>query len=272
MPLRLRPEESVFVVFRPVTAALDPVVTLKRDGAEVHETVLANEDGTLHLRTRLNGMYQASTLSGRVLRADVKDAGREIAVAGPWRVGFEVERGGPPELLMERLVSWPEHGEAALKYYSGKGTYRTEVEIGPEWIGPRVRLYLALGEVADLASVRVNGQEMGWAWTAHNEVEITSAVRPGKNQVEVVVGNDIHNRRVGDAQVECAAYAEALRDPFTVTPAWLLEGRPSPGGRHIFTAKKPLSANTPLMPAGLLGPVRVVTEQVRELASEGTRR
>jgi hypothetical protein len=40
-------------------------------------------------------------------------------------------------------------------------------------------------------------------------------------------------------------------------PAWLLEGRPSPTGRHTFTTWRLLTKDSALLDSGLFGPVRL---------------
>ncbi|HYA48736.1 MAG TPA: hypothetical protein VEG35_03470, partial [Burkholderiales bacterium] len=41
-------------------------------------------------------------------------------------------------------------------------------------------------------------------------------------------------------------------------PAWLLEGRPRPTRRLTFTTHRFYKTGDPLVPSGLLGPVRVM--------------
>ena len=84
----------------------------------------------------------------------------------------------------------------------------------------------------DLATVRVNGQELATLWLAPWRVDITSAVKPGANTLEIVVVNPWNNRLVGDA----ALPAEQ---------------------RRTFLAGPTVSKAAPLLPAGLLGPVTV---------------
>ena len=88
----------------------------------------------------------------------------------------------------------------------------------------------------DIASVKVNGTEIGTVFTHPLKVEITGALRRGSNEVEIEVTNVWHNRIVGDMQ-------PGVRDKITYTPI------------DFFTAEEPL------LPSGLLGPVRIVSLQ-----------
>jgi hypothetical protein len=44
-------------------------------------------------------------------------------------------------------------------------------------------------------------------------------------------------------------------------PQWLLDGKPSPGGRFTFTTARYYKKDDPLKPSGLLGPVRLLLVQ-----------
>lgn len=87
-----------------------------------------------------------------------------------------------------RLQSWTELG---LWWYSGFGLYRKQVEIPDVGEG---RLYLNLGEVRECGEVRVNGRPAGVRLWPPYSVEITHLVKPGMNEVEVMVSNLLSNR------------------------------------------------------------------------------
>ena len=91
-----------------------------------------------------------------------------------------------------------------------------------------------LGDVRELAEVRLNGRPLGVLWTSPFRLDITDAVRPGVNRLEVKVTNLWVNRLIGDAQ------PGAAKTTFTTIPTY--------------------DADAPLRPSGLLGPVRI--EQV----------
>jgi hypothetical protein len=69
-------------------------------------------------------------------------------------------------------------------------------------------------------------------------VDATSALKAGANQITVKVVNAWVNRMIGDEQ---------------------------PGATKItFADVKPYKANSPLLPSGLLGPVTVIREDIKE--------
>ena len=56
-----------------------------------------------------------------------------------------------------------------------------------------------VAEVGDIARVRVNGVDCGVLWTAPFRVDVTQALRPGRNVVELDVANAWMNRLIAEA-------------------------------------------------------------------------
>jgi hypothetical protein len=123
---------------------------------------------------------------------------------------------------------------------------------------------LDLGDVRDLVTVRVNGKNIGVLWHPPFACDITSALQPGANTLELAVANTWHNRLVGDEQ-EPADFefgtdrgvdkGRALK----AYPDWFLKNQPRPSsGRVGFVNWFYHRANTALVPSGLVGPVRLV--------------
>src|SRR5208282_136525 len=68
----------------------------------------------------------------------------------------------------------------------------------PKKEGTRRRLFLDLGVVKNIAQVRLNGRDLGVVWTAPWRVEITDAVKPAGNRLEIDVVNVWANRIMHD--------------------------------------------------------------------------
>lgn len=156
-----------------------------------------------------------------------------MSVEGPWNVSFEHGRGAPASARFERLASLTVHEDPGIRFFSGTAVYRKELTIRRDWLREG-RLWLDLGEVGDLAEVIVNDQRIGVTWLAPHRVDVTKALRAGRNEVEIRVTNLWVNRLIGDAL--------ANREPLT------------------FTTVPTYEADAPLRPAGLLGPVSVLLE------------
>jgi hypothetical protein len=94
-------------------------------------------------------------------------------------------------------------------------------------------------------------------------VDVTGFLQPGANELVVTVANRWINRLIGDETLPADANyiptgnaAGALSD----FPTWW--GDPaaiSRRQRHTFVTWKTLTANSPLVPSGLLGPVTLTT-------------
>lgn len=153
-------------------------------------------------------------------------------VQGPWRVAFEPGRGAPAAAKFDNLISWADSADPGIKYFSGVAAYSRNIDVKRTWLKSGDRLELDLGDVKEIASVSVNGKAVATVWHAPYRVDITSALKPGKNAVTVEVVNLWPNRLIGDKQ---------------------------PGAKPVAVApSSPYTAASPLLPSGLLGPVRLV--------------
>jgi hypothetical protein len=136
-------------------------------------------------------------------------------VAGRWELTLPgadaASWSGPPR-------AWTDLGFTA---FSGVGTYRTEVMVTPRKSG---RTYLCLGAVGDVARVRVNGRDCGVAWTEPFRVDVTDALRSGRNVIEVDVANAWMNRLIAEAR-------ESSGELFPpVTTVYAPDAAPRPSG------------------------------------------
>ena len=156
-------------------------------------------------------------------------------ISGPWTVAFQPGRGAPASITMDNLTDWSKSDNNGVKYFSGVGTYTKTLQASSAWFRKGAHVWIDLGDVKNLAVVTVNGKDVGETWHAPYRVDVTSALKPGANQITIKVVNAWVNRLIGDQQ---------------------------PGAtKYTFTDIKPYQANSPLLPSGLLGPVTVIREQ-----------
>jgi len=160
--------------------------------------------------------------------AKLKSVGK---ISGPWIVKFDPKWGGPESVEFKKLEDWTKRPEKGIKYYSGKATYHKMFDM-PEGAGRR--LYLDLKRVRNVARVRLNGKDLGVVWTAPWRVDITKAVEPTANKLEIDVINLWPNRLIGDAALQ-------------------------PDKRLTKTNVTKFKPNSPLLSSGLLGPVTLLS-------------
>ena len=57
--------------------------------------------------------------------------------------------------------------DAGIKYFSGTATYSQTLNADAAWFKPvRVHLILDLGELRELAGVKINGKDLGIVWNS----------------------------------------------------------------------------------------------------------
>lgn len=146
---------------------------------------------------------------------------------GAWKVALAGKTLELSELQTLTAMEDPE-----VKYFSGSAVYSNDFTLGE----PGGKLILDLGSVKNIAVVRVNGQEFPVMWKAPFTMDISSAVKAGENRIEVEVTNLWANRLIGDTVPGTVKHSYTSM-PFYYSPA------------------------TPLLPSGLIGPVRILLSE-----------
>jgi hypothetical protein len=178
-----------------------------------------------------------TSATGAVGETDDLDA-REIA--GPWHVYFPQGWGAPASRTFPNLISWTDDSDVGVKYFSGMATYCKEFTLSPAELAAG-KLVLDLGRVRFVAEVRLNGRNLGILWKPPFRIDITDAVRPGRNELVVEVANTWSNRLVGDA---CTEGRDFCRTNIVKSLTWTVPWN-----------------ETPLLESGLLGPVRLMASR-----------
>lgn len=148
------------------------------------------------------------------------------SIATPWKVSMNGKN-----ITMDKLTSWTENADADVKYFSGTAIYENTFKINSP-IGGRGAVIIDLGDIKNVAEVIVNGKNLGVAWKKPFKVDITDAVKAGDNSIQVNVTNLWPNRLIGDAQ-------------------------PDVKQKTTFTTMPFYRADSPLLPSGMIGEVKV---------------
>jgi alpha-L-rhamnosidase len=197
VPLKLRPYDALFVVFR------KPATMPAFDVGETAQTPLQR-------------------------------------IEGPWSISFAPDRGAPASITTDRLASWTQNPDLGIRYFSGSARYRRSLDTSPSWFAAGARLKLDLGTVGEIAALRVNGIAVGTLWNPPYIFDVTDALRPGQNELDIEVANTWVNRLIGDKQPGSTPIAPK----FGITESKLATYR----------------ADAPLEPSGLIGPVTLLRD------------
>lgn len=218
--------------------------------------VRRRDDGKLCLVAREPGEYELVSASGRAQKVNVTAPPPPLKIDGPWTVSFPQGWGAPESVTLDRLISWTEHPDAGVKYFSGTATYQTTFDAPRLLADGGRRVSLDLGDVQAIAQVKLNGRDLGILWKPPFTVDVTGRIRPGRNDLEVRVTNLWPNRLIGDEQLP----EDSDRHPngtLKTWPRWLAEGKPSPTGRFTFTSWRLWHKGDALLMSGMMGPVVV---------------
>jgi hypothetical protein len=164
---------------------------------------------------------------------DTPISGAEDQLNRDWNVSFQPDRGAPADVSFAQLTSWSDNSDTGIRFFSGTATYSKTIKLPASAFAHGAHIWLDLGDVRDIADVRANGRDLGVLWKTPFRIDVTGAVRPGGNRLTIQVTNLWVNRLIGDQQ-------------------------PGVSKKYTFTDFTAYRADSPLLPSGLLGPVRLL--------------
>ena len=154
-------------------------------------------------------------------------------LTGPWEVSFDTARRGPVRpVIFKKLIDWTLSDKDSIRYFSGTAVYKMNFQIPEPSSGQKV--ILQLGKLTAMARVKLNGIEAGAVWTAPWQVDISNAVKPGTNALEISVVNNWMNRLIGDQGIPVDQ-------------------------RRTWSPDLSYTSDSPLQASGLFGPVEVLS-------------
>jgi hypothetical protein len=208
--LRLEPKATLLVVFRAgperahaVTASA-PVERVRVDGRLA--TLRVTGPGPVTVTTTAGGRGYAGG-------ATVSDPLAAVPLGGDW--AFHFDRPDAP-VTARPLGSWTDLDPA----FSGASWYEKEFDVTAATLAGR-RWTLDLGEVHEVAEVEVNGSGLGSRLWAPYRLDVTAALKPGRNRVRVRVTNT-------GANVRGEVLASGLLGPVSLRPYRLVDVPLSP--------------------------------------------
>ncbi|SHF85300.1 Glycosyl hydrolases family 2, sugar binding domain [Arenibacter palladensis] len=227
LPISLPPYGSYFVVFRegghegmykgiPVMEDRLPRIHYTAGGAVFLDKQTFEIDDTFQNRKKVINQPEVTTLEGS------------------WKVTFPENWGAPNTAVFSDLISWTDSKEEGIRYFSGTATYHKTFRFKKS--ENKEKIYLDLGQLAEVGEVWLNGKSLGITWTQPHRFDITDHILEGENKITVEVANTWSNRLTGDG---------ITGESFTQT--------------NIVKANKNVVPwkDLPLKVSGLLGPVTI---------------
>ncbi len=135
---------------------------------------------------------------------------------GNWTLQFDKANHGPSmPMKTNKMFDWSRSENDSIKYYSGTTLYVNTFD----WERSVTHnLWLAFEDLNNIAEVTLNGINCGVIWTHPYQINISEALKKGKNTLEIKVTNTWSNRLIGDQKL-----AEKDRLTWTTAP-FRLEG------------------------------------------------
>jgi hypothetical protein len=211
-------------IWDPVSGEIYPAEVVKR------------EAGRTSIRFDLEQAGSCFVVFGKSIKP-AKNPGKTDAPAkvnplsGTWTLVFPSGWGAPASFETAELKAWKDLDVSPeAKAFSGTATYTTTFDI--DKVKKDVAYSLDLGRVEMIATVSLNGKKLRTLWTPPYRLDITDAIKSGKNTLQIEVTSAWFNRLVYDAN-----------QPEDQRKTWTINGP---------------SKNAALRENGLLGPVTLL--------------
>ncbi len=272
VPLNLEPAESVFLIFRQKSFQKDAGISqIEKDGDVIFSNTLGFRNNKINVGGRIpnidterfdnivkaklfdNGKYNF-LLEGKNIQFCISNINSPTMLNNKWNIEFQKRRGAPAKICMDQLISLHQNSNDSVKYFSGDAiyskifTFRKEQDLNYE---------LDLGQVEVIATIKLNGFELGTLWKTPFRINITKYLINGINNLEIRVSNLFVNRLIGKAKSGSMDYIPENGGLFEF-PKWYLRGEEIPGTEDFFVTAKAYKGTEVLVPSGLIGPVRIV--------------
>ena len=204
----LPPDGSAFFVFRKAPGKVH-LTTIRKDGIDMTSgntpLVYGSSEAFIqdHYAEILNGgKYQLTWSDGKIIMINAKQSSDQQILDGHWKINF-IERptlGKSTEIEIDSLKSWTKFQQRSIKYFSGTARYSKIFNFSGRSL-KNGKVYLDLGNVQEMAIIRLNGKEVSKCWISPYRADISDYLKSGNNLLEVDVTNLWANRLIGDGKL-----------------------------------------------------------------------
>ncbi|MCF3110197.1 glycoside hydrolase family 2 [Niabella sp. CC-SYL272] len=211
IPLHFEPGGSKFIVFKKPDLPDVHItgITLNgqtifpanaRKAKEQPPVEIRRDNGQVLANFYEAGAYTFTWSNGKTTTLRPQKNIMEYEITKSWTLQFDPAWGPAKPMMLDTLKSWTELEDPDAKFYSGKGSYITTVDL-PATALKSNRLFLDLGNVQDLATITINGKSLEARWCFPYRADITTLVKEGRNDIRIAVVNLWANRLIGDSKL-----------------------------------------------------------------------
>ena len=245
IPVSFRPYESKIFVFKnetPINYIQEISLAEKKifPQSQISDTTYqipfaVFNKGKFSITTALNGEYSFATNEKKLIRTKLNqpaiiDLGNSKIKMNFFSISDEVIQ----SIEVNKLKSLTEFEDPAIKFFAGKVKYTIQFKT-PDFVATNDSILLDLGNLSATSEVLFNGKLLAYPWQSNTQLQVTDLLQ-SENKLEITVANICRNRFIGD-----------LKQFGTIKSLWTT----SP----IETI---LNKDMPLMPSGLLGPLKLI--------------
>ena len=243
VPLQMNPYESFFLEFVPGT----PEKYVSKTNFQQINII---DSKSIVAETSLNGSFQTTVTSSAETKSycsEVTGLPAPFTISGNWQMELKAKDFSVYRINTDHLTSWSEN--SATKIFSGTGSYSIDFTLPRNYLTRDQKIYLDLGKVGNIAEVKMNEKDAGIVWMRGQKLELSNALKEGKNHLAIQVTNTLINR------------VAAMKEPAPI-PAYLV---PRYGSKDVSTEVPREFGFSPLPVAGLLGPVQLLPVRLVEI-------
>ncbi|MDP4285166.1 MAG: glycosyl hydrolase [Bacteroidota bacterium] len=240
VPLNLAPYESMFLEFSPG----DPETYItKTDFYQITEAK-KNEIKALAIQNGIYNTFIKSDNREKMITTVVSGIPTPTLISGSWKIELKGKGFSTFTRQSDSLYSWAD--DPATRDFSGTGRYEIDFQLTSEYVNKKLKLFLDLGKVGNIAEVILNGQNVGTVWMHGQKLEVTKAAKTGDNKLVILVTNTLINR--------VSAMKEAPPVPKELVARF--------GSKDVSTEVPREFGFKPLPASGLMGPVQILPVKV----------
>jgi hypothetical protein len=249
--LHLGGQEALFVVFRHNAEEKAHITSVESSS---NASIWWNIGSNFYLSEA--GSIDVAYSTGQKMKLSTDNPTKQ-GIGGTWKVDFKPKMGANFTSSFNELQDWSKNSDENIRYFSGTALYTNTVDVTAESLSSGKRTVLDLGEMYDIARIRINGGSSIPVWYKPFKTDITQYLKTGANRIEIEVTNTWANALVGDERFPAGFEKRQTKDGFFVKdyPDWFLKNQEIPSGRKTFSVFNYYNNQSELHAAGLVGPV-----------------